>query len=175
MRDFTQPLTFMSFGRKFDMVAFIRNLAFGVLASMLFISNAYAACSTKVNGRSPINSASAGKIFPISAALQQKYGVTGVTFSAAGFPNFKPFAIKSVAPTGLTGNRATDNGLSNKAAGYTVQPANTVWHHVEDCVTMLLLPSDIHDAVRHTGGAAIILSGNNVTVDAATEFNSAGD
>jgi A nuclease of the HNH/ENDO VII superfamily with conserved WHH len=132
-------------------------------------------CTTKVNGRSPINSTYAGKTYSISATLQQKYNVTGVAFSAAGFPNFAPFAIKSVTPAGLTGDRANDNKLANKAAGYTVQPANTVWHHVEDCMTMQLLPLDIHGAVRHTGGAAIIQSGSNITVDATIENNEAGD
>jgi hypothetical protein len=52
---------------------------------------------------------------------------------------------------------------------------DTVWHHVEDCVTMQLLPLDIHGAARHTGGAAIILSGSNITVDATIENNDAGD
>lgn len=42
-------------------------------------------------------------------------------------------------------------------------------------MTMLLLPSDIHGAARHTGGAAIIKSGNGITVDPATENNEAGD
>jgi hypothetical protein len=131
--------------------------------------------TTKVNARSPINSTYAGKIYPISAALQQKYNVTGVAFSATGFPNFSPFVIKSVTPAGLTGDRTKDNGIANKAAGYTVQPANTVWHHVEDCVTMQLLPTDIHEVVKHTGGAAIILSGNNITGDLTVENNDAGD
>jgi hypothetical protein len=148
-----------------------------VSTGIFFARGAFAGtCSTKVNGRAPINSATyAGKEYPISAALQKKYSVTGVAFSAAGFPNFTPFKIISVTPAGLTGDRAKDNALANKAAGYTIQPANTVWHHVEDCVTMQLLPTDIHGAARHTGGAAIILSGNNITVDATTENNDAGD
>jgi A nuclease of the HNH/ENDO VII superfamily with conserved WHH len=143
----------------------------------LFARGAFAGtCTTKVNGRAPINSAShAGKEYPISAALKTKYNVTGVAFSAAGFPNFKPFAIKTVTPAGLTGDRTKDNALANKAAGYNIQPAGTVWHHVEDCVTMQLLPKDIHGAARHTGGAAIILSGGNITVDATTENNDDGD
>lgn len=165
---------------------FLKNALLILAATFLFAGNpstgfffargAFAGtCTTKVNGRSPINSAYAGKIYPISAALQQKYSVTGVAFSATGFPNFSPFAIKSVTPAGLTGDRAKDNALANKAAGYTVQPVNTVWHHVEDCVTMQLLPTDIHGAVKHTGGAAIIQSGNNITVDPTVENNDAGD
>jgi A nuclease of the HNH/ENDO VII superfamily with conserved WHH len=166
---------------------FFKNIVLVLSAAFLFAGNpstgfffargAFAGtCTTKVNGRAPINSASyAGKEYPISAALQKKYNVTGVAFSATGFPNFTPFAIKTVKPVGLTGDRTKDNALANKAAGYNPQPAGTVWHHVEDCVTMQLLPTDIHGAARHTGGAAIILSGNNITVDAATENNDAGD
>ena len=30
------------------------------------------------------------------------------------------------------------------------------WHHVEDTETMLLVPRDLHETVRHTGGAAIV-------------------
>jgi hypothetical protein len=32
-------------------------------------------------------------------------------------------------------------------------------HHVEDGLTMQLVPSDLHDVVRHTGGAALINKG----------------
>ncbi len=165
---------------------FLKNVILALAVAFLFAGNpstgfffargAFAGtCSTKVNGRSPINSAYAGKIYPIPTALQSKYNVTGVSFSTTGFPNFSPFAIKSVKPAGLTGDRAKDNALANKAAGYAPQPAGTVWHHVEDCVTMLLLPKDIHGAVKHTGGAAIIQSGSNITVDATVENNDAGD
>ena len=37
--------------------------------------------------------------------------------------------------------------------------AGFLWHHVEDCVTMQLIPTKIHNAVRHTGGAAVIRNG----------------
>ncbi|WP_370221743.1 HNH endonuclease [Cytobacillus sp.] len=43
-------------------------------------------------------------------------------------------------------------GLKNTPAGYT-------WHHVEDGKTMMLVPSDIHGEVRHTGGASLIRKG----------------
>ena len=42
--------------------------------------------------------------------------------------------------------------LENTPEGYT-------WHHVEDGKTMMLVPSDIHSAVRHTGGASLIKKG----------------
>lgn len=30
------------------------------------------------------------------------------------------------------------------------------WHHVEDGRTMQLVPRDLHTAVKHTGGVAVI-------------------
>ncbi|WP_405237918.1 HNH endonuclease [Lentisalinibacter orientalis] len=38
-------------------------------------------------------------------------------------------------------------------------PSGYVWHHVEDGRTMQLIPQDIHNAARHTGGAAVIRHG----------------
>lgn len=35
------------------------------------------------------------------------------------------------------------------------------WHHVEDGKTMLLVPSDLQGAVRHTGGASLIRKEEN--------------
>lgn len=43
--------------------------------------------------------------------------------------------------------KLNENKLSYK--GYT-------WHHVEDGRTMQLIPQRLHNAVRHTGGCAII-------------------
>jgi filamentous hemagglutinin len=50
--------------------------------------------------------------------------------------------------------------MANEAAGLIETPEGYVWHHVEDTTTMQLVPQDIHQAVRHTGGAAIITGGN---------------
>lgn len=38
----------------------------------------------------------------------------------------------------------------------TSTPAGYTWHHVEAGRTMLLVPSDLHGTVRHTGGASLI-------------------
>ncbi|WP_196479972.1 HNH endonuclease [Burkholderia pseudomultivorans] len=35
-------------------------------------------------------------------------------------------------------------------------PDGYVWHHVENVKTMFLIPQDLHNAVRHTGGAAVL-------------------
>lgn len=43
--------------------------------------------------------------------------------------------------------KLNENKLSYR--GYT-------WHHVEDGRTMQLIPQRLHNAVRHTGGCAVI-------------------
>ena len=56
----------------------------------------------------------------------------------------------------LTGNYAIDAARDNRAIGYERTPPGFTWHHVEDGVTMQLIPKDLHQAVRHSGGAAIL-------------------
>ncbi|WP_199544201.1 hemagglutinin repeat-containing protein [Paraburkholderia kururiensis] len=111
-----------------------------------------------VNGRYPINSKYAGQEYPVEnlpPELQEKYP-QGVQFNSQGFPDFSPYARAKVSVEGLTGDYSKDAALSNKAAGFSQTPDGYVWHHVEDAETMLLIPQDIHDAVRHTGGAAVL-------------------
>jgi|GEM_PF-2149063 hypothetical protein len=116
----------------------------------------------KINGRSPINSQYAGGSYPIEKLppdLQAKYP-NSVDFKRNGYANFTPYAKDSVQIDGLTGKRGPDEILANAKAGLNKTPEGFTWHHVEDGKTMELVPSDIHDAVRHTGGAAIIKGGN---------------
>jgi hypothetical protein len=101
-----------------------------------------------INGRIPINSKHAGGEHP-----------SGVDFSKKGFPNFRPYAVAQVEVEGLTGKYDEDAAMANQAAGLAKTPDGLVWHHVEDGKTMQLVPQDIHDAARHTGGAAIIRNG----------------
>ncbi len=103
----------------------------------------------KVNGRNPINSKDwAGKVHP-----------SGVRFTDEGFPDFFPWAEAKVEITGLTGKYGVDEAMALAAAGLDETPVDMVWHHVEDGVTMILIPKSIHDAARHTGGAAVIRGG----------------
>jgi hypothetical protein len=113
-----------------------------------------------VNGRFPQNARYAGQTYPLeklSPELRAAYP-NSVQFTPQGFPDFSPYAQAEVQITGLTGNYTIDSAVANKAVGLTVAPEDYgyVWHHVEDGITMQLVPSDIHTAVRHTGGAAII-------------------
>lgn len=126
--------------------------------------------------RKPINSAYAGKVFggatigPDSpstwtADLATKYP-NGVRFTAEGFPDFRPYARVEVDVAGLTGDYFTDAKLANQALAQQLNlpaapktPTGYVRHHVEDSTTMLLVPKDLHGAVKHTGGAALIRGG----------------
>ena len=114
-----------------------------------------------VNGRQPINGSRwAGKVFADerrwTAALQSKYP-QGVRFSAEGFPDFTPYATHTyLFEHGFTGDRAKDFRLADKAMGWTKRPDGYTWHHAEDGRTLQLIPRDLHLAVRHTGGHAVI-------------------
>lgn len=82
-----------------------------------------------------------------------------VYFSKEGFPIFKKFAKDKVVLKDLTGNTAADIRKANRAMNYSHTPPGFTWHHVEDGRTMLLIPTKVHNAVRHTGGAALLRKG----------------
>ena len=86
-------------------------------------------------------------------ALAEKYP-NGVRYTRDGYPVFTPYEIDRVRISNLTGDRTDDADLANLATKRAETPAGYVWHHVEDGRTMELVPRDLHEAVRHTGGAA---------------------
>ncbi len=113
---------------------------------------------TPVNGRNPINSGYAGRTYDgpgWTPEMQAKYP-SGVQFTDQGFPDFSPYSQVEVELDGLTGNYGPDSRLANEAAGLDSTPDGYVWHHVEDGRSLQLIPQDIHQAVRHTGGSAVI-------------------
>jgi A nuclease of the HNH/ENDO VII superfamily with conserved WHH len=108
-----------------------------------------------LGGKNPINAKYAGREFPLRTQLRKSYP-RGVRFSDSGFPQFHPHSIKTVridvvSPT----TRARDFKLANEAAGLTRTPKGYVWHHAEDGRTMELIPRDLHQPVRHTGGVSV--------------------
>ena len=105
-----------------------------------------------------INKKYAGKTFELSGDLGKKYP-KGVNFSNEGFPKFESYSIKKVTINNLEGDAYYDFIKANEVAGYSSTPTGYTWHHVEDGKTMLLVPSDLHGAVRHTGGASLIRKG----------------
>jgi hypothetical protein len=80
----------------------------------------------------------------------------GIWFNHHGFPDFSPVADLIIEVKGLTGDTAIDVRLANEEAGFTRTPDDYTWHHVEDGLTMMLVPKGIHSKVGHTGGAAIL-------------------
>ena len=108
--------------------------------------------------RSPINAKYSGKVYPVEKLpeeLRNKYP-NSVRFSKDGYPDFSPYAEKELKIKGLNGNHAHDFKLANQAAGYKRTPDNFTWHHHEDMETMLLIPTDLHQAIRHSGGASLL-------------------
>ena len=112
----------------------------------------------KKNNLKIINKSYAEKTYYLTGKLAQKYP-NDVKFSSKGFPNFRPYAKKIVTVDNTTGNSAMDIRKANKKAGYSKTPSGFTWHHCEDGVTMMLIPTDLHKAVSHTVGAALLRSG----------------
>jgi hypothetical protein len=113
------------------------------------------------SGRLPANYRWAGKTYNGSSwtkKLAKKYP-DGVKFTEEGYPDFSPYATDTVVFKKGFAADSTDETLANMASGYSSTPDGFTWHHVEDGQTMQLIPSDLHDAVRHAGGVA--LSGGN--------------
>jgi hypothetical protein len=122
--------------------------------------------------RKIINSKYAGQDFPLNEVCQKlakkypedaqyyldilKKYPNGVKFTPDGFPDFSPYAVKTVKVRGLTGDRSHDAMLANQEAGLKGTPTNYIWHHHQDLETMQLVPRDLHEVVRHTGGASKI-------------------
>lgn len=101
-----------------------------------------------IGGRRPINSRYAGGMHP-----------AGVEFTTQGFPKLGPHSVAEVKLEGLAGNFAKDSAMANAAVGLDSTPEGYAWHHVEDGKTMQLVPREIHNTVRHTGGRAVIRNG----------------
>jgi RHS repeat-associated protein len=113
----------------------------------------------------------AGKNFPINAKkyagkkvpledlplnIRNKYPHS-VEFSGAGYPDFSRYSIRNVEIE-LTGKYGKDFTAANKAAGFNKnnpKPKDYTWHHHQNAGYMQLVPRDLHDAIKHTGGMAI--------------------
>lgn len=109
-------------------------------------------------GQLPRNHRYAGAEFP-RERLPAAYRDKGLKITERGHPDFSPYAQR--LPNGqmsvrikMTGNYAKDVQLANKAAKIEVWDPNMAWHHVEDGMTMQLIPKDLHNAARHSGGRA---------------------
>ncbi len=111
-----------------------------------------------IAGRLPIGHRFAGRDFP-AKRLPKRYRSKGLHIDADGFPEFEPYA--KTLPNGkksvrieYTGGREADFAAANAAAKLDETPAGYVWHHHQRMGEMILIPRDLHDAVKHTGGVA---------------------
>ena len=112
----------------------------------------------KINDRYPINGDLAGQKYPLHKLpedLQVKYP-NSVMIDERGFIRFEPYGISVIRSKELIGDHDKDFQLADEISGYKTRPEEYTWHHVEDGETMVLVPKDLHKAIRHTGGAAII-------------------
>jgi hypothetical protein len=117
-----------------------------------------AATVSPVAGRLPQNHELAGKQFP-TEQLPSAYRNQGLRFTDTGFPDFEPHAM--TLPNGqkyveirYTGSRPGDYAAANAKAGYRKTPPDYTWHHSEELGKMYLIPTDLHDLIKHTGGVA---------------------
>jgi len=96
--------------------------------------------------------------YPADPQLRSKYP-HGVQFTVQGYPDFTRYAEMQVRIR-MTGNRSADFAAANRAVGFGQSaqdtPAGFTWHHHQDRTTMQLVPEDLHAAVKHTGGVAVI-------------------
>jgi len=114
--------------------------------------------------RKKVNYRLAGKTASISyfsKDLAHKYSEPGfIRFNKNAYADFEPYAKEKITSIKLTG----DNGKDIKIAGDIMKrrypdwkkPLGYTWHHHQDRKTMLLVPTDLHDAVRHSGGASLL-------------------
>jgi hypothetical protein len=112
-----------------------------------------------VAGRLPQNHQYAGREVPRSE-LPAKYRGQGLHFKSTGYPDFEPYA--KTLPNGkksvrieYQGNRPADCAAANRKARFESTPEDFTWHHDEaDLGAMYLVPKDLHDAAKHSGGVA---------------------
>ncbi len=109
-----------------------------------------------INGRMPMNSDYAGKVYfeKLPQDLKIKYP-HGVPFNGSGQPDFTRYAAKKVQ-INMTGNNAIDFSRANQLSGYKKTPDGFTWHHHEDTSSMMMIPKDLHRAINHTGGVAVM-------------------
>lgn len=118
------------------------------------------------DGRVVINSKYAGKEFPLkefSPDLEKKYRYP-IRFNKYGYPDFSNYVRQTVSSDRLSGKQsdfAIANEIMRKRIPSWEQPRDMTWHHHQDGRTLQLIPRDLHEAVRHSGGASRLKAGDN--------------
>ena len=106
----------------------------------------------------------AGKVMEpagdLAKIIKDKYD--DILMTEVGSPVFDKYAVARIVTDGLTG---ANNGMDDIAKanllhhGTKDTPIGYTWHHLEDGKTMILIPTELHDAYRHTGGASYLREG----------------
>ncbi|EGQ75106.1 MULTISPECIES: RHS repeat-associated core domain-containing protein [Neisseria] len=148
---------------------------FGLASKSSFAVRHGPSAPQKINGKFPINSCFAGKTMTMKDVNQnilKKYpGLSskyqhGVPFNMMGFPDFSRYAIRTVNLPGGFISDSKDFSQANRIAfgnsnnykdkgNMIIDGKKYIWHHTEKNGKIQLIPYDLHDAIKHTGGAAI--------------------
>lgn len=107
----------------------------------------------------------AGKEMPLPAHLSSKYG-DSIPFTESGYPDFERIMKDNNIDTmtidnfSMSGNSSLDIANANEVIhGYCsknpVGFEDYTWHHLLDGKTMIFVPQDLHNYVKHHGGDAI--------------------
>ena len=89
--------------------------------------------------------------------VKAKYG--DIYMSKSGFPIFDDYAIARVKISNLTGFNSDITKANQLHHGSNYSIKGYTWHHLEDGETLILIPSELHDAYKHTGGADLLREG----------------
>ena len=134
---------------------------FGLASKSSFAVRHGPSAPQKINGKFPINSCFAGKTMTMKDVNQnilKKYpGLSskyqhGVPFNMMGFPDFSRYAIRTV---NLPGGFISDSNNYKDKGNMIIDGKRYIWHHTEKNGKIQLIPYDLHDAIKHTGGAAV--------------------
>lgn len=122
------------------------------------------------NGRYPINGRYAGGLWRNGdrSLMPENWPYGDIPFTKEGFPDFTKHVQRydaGVMKQGVkpdltitpTGRRYKDIRAADKALGIDAKyrrENQLVWHHHQDTGRMQLIPRDLHNAVRHSGGYA---------------------
>ena len=91
-----------------------------------------------------------------------EHGIQEIRYTEAGYPDFSPFVfekngIKADVEIYLRGRRGKDDLAADARFGEKIgdpdfeAPDGFTWHHSEQIGRMLLVPTGLHDAFKHTG------------------------
>ena len=112
------------------------------------------------NGRLIRNHKYAGKnVFmkKIAPKLALKYRKP-IKFNKYGYPDFSKYSKMNIKTSKLTGNHQKDVKMVEKIVKRKYpkwkKRIDYTWHHHQDGKTMQYVPTDLHSAIPHSGGAS---------------------